>query len=32
MDPKPADVVQFLVFHLVYGAVLGAWVGIGILG
>jgi hypothetical protein len=32
MDPEPADVVQFLVFHLVYGAVLGAWVGIGILG
>jgi hypothetical protein len=32
MDPEPADVAQFLFFHLVYGGVLGAWVGIGILG
>jgi hypothetical protein len=31
MDPEPADVVQFLLFHLVYGAVLGAWVGAGVL-
>lgn len=32
MDPEPADVGQFLFFHLVYGAVLGAWLGVGVLG
>jgi hypothetical protein len=32
LDPEPADVAQFLGFHLVYGAVLGAWVGAAVLG
>lgn len=32
VDPEPADVVQFLFFHLVYGGVLGAWLGVGVLG
>lgn len=32
MDPEPADVGQFLFFHLVYGAALGGWVGVGVLG
>lgn len=32
MDPEPKMAGMFLFFHLVYGAVLGAWVGFGILG
>lgn len=32
MDPEPADIGLFLFFHLVYGGVLGAWVGAGVLG
>lgn len=30
MDPEPKMVGLFLFFHLVYGAVLGTWVGIGV--
>jgi hypothetical protein len=29
LDPEPADVGFFLLFHLIYGAVLGAIVGYG---
>lgn len=29
MDPEPRDVGLFLLFHLVYGAVLGAVIGVG---
>jgi len=32
LSPEPKDVAMFLLFHLVYGAVLGGWVGYGILG
>jgi len=32
LDPEPKMVGMFLFFHLVYGAVLGGWVGYGILG
>lgn len=32
MKPEPASIRRFLVVHLVYGVVLGAWVGAGILG
>jgi hypothetical protein len=31
LDPDPTDVGTFLLFHLVYGAVLGAWLGLGVL-
>jgi len=31
MDPDPGQVGGFLVFHLVYGGVLGAWLGAGVL-
>ncbi|MHB9288146.1 hypothetical protein ACKVMT_14040 [Halobacteriales archaeon Cl-PHB] len=31
VDPEPGDVAQFLLFHLVYGAVLGALAGVGLL-
>lgn len=31
MDAGPAQAAMFLFFHLVYGAVLGAFVGAGIL-
>ncbi|MFC7074084.1 hypothetical protein ACFQJ7_01975 [Halovenus rubra] len=30
MDPEPPQVAQFLLFHLVYGAVLGGVIGAGI--
>lgn len=30
MDPEPADVGQFLLFHLVYGTVLGGVLGLGV--
>lgn len=30
MEPEPATVGLFLFFHLVYGAVLGGWVPLGI--
>ena len=32
MEPEPKMVGMFLYFHLVYGAVLGGWLGIGVLG
>lgn len=32
MEPEMKMVGMFLFFHLVYGAVLGAWLGLGILG
>ena len=32
MEPGPKMVGLFLFFHLVYGAVLGGWLGIGVLG
>lgn len=32
MSPEPRAVGAFLVSHLVYGAVLGVWIGYGILG
>lgn len=32
MDAEMRQVGMFLFFHLVYGAVLGAWVGFGFLG
>lgn len=32
MSPEMKMVGMFLFFHLVYGAVLGAWIGYGILG
>lgn len=32
LDADKRMVGMFLVFHLVYGAVLGAWLGLGILG
>lgn len=31
MDAEPKAVGTFLFFHLVYGAVLGAWIGYGVL-
>ena len=31
LDPEPKAVGAFLFFHLVYGAVLGAWLGAGVL-
>lgn len=31
MDPDPGMMATFLVFHLVYGSVLGAWLTLGIL-
>ncbi|MFB6104678.1 MAG: hypothetical protein ABEJ57_06295 [Halobacteriaceae archaeon] len=31
MDPEPGQVVGFLVFHLIYGVVVGAWLGAGLL-
>jgi len=31
LDPEPKAVGTFLFFHLVYGAVLGAWLGAGVL-
>jgi len=30
VDPEPADIGQFLLFHLIYGAVLGAVLGLGL--
>lgn len=32
MEPEMKMVGMFLFFHLVYGGVLGAWIGLGILG
>jgi hypothetical protein len=32
MSPEMKMAGMFLLFHLVYGAVLGAWAGYGILG
>lgn len=32
MDPEKKQVGMFLLFHLIYGAILGAWIGYGILG
>lgn len=32
MEPERGQVVLFLLFHLVYGAVLGGWIGFGVLG
>lgn len=32
IDAEPIAVGLFLLFHLVYGVVLGAWLGLGILG
>lgn len=32
MDPEMKMAAMFLLFHLIYGAVLGARVGYGILG
>lgn len=32
MDAEPKQAGMFLLFHLIYGLVLGAWVGLGILG
>ncbi|MFB6300820.1 MAG: hypothetical protein ABEH65_11210 [Halobacteriales archaeon] len=32
IDAKPPQVAMFLLFHLIYGGVLGAWIGLGILG
>lgn len=32
LDAKPRMVAMFLFFHLVYGAVLGAWLELGLLG
>lgn len=31
MDATPKQAGTFLFFHLVYGAILGAWLGFGIL-
>jgi hypothetical protein len=31
IDAETGMVVMFLVFHLVYGVVLGAWLGAGVL-
>jgi len=31
MDPEPTIIVLFLLFHLIYGGVLGAWIGVGVL-
>jgi len=31
LDPEPSDVGQFLLFHLIYGVVLGAVIGVGLL-
>jgi hypothetical protein len=31
LDVEPPQVAMFLFFHLVYGVVLGAWVGAGVL-
>ncbi|MFB6137931.1 MAG: hypothetical protein ABEJ42_06270 [Halobacteriaceae archaeon] len=31
LSPEPKMVGMFLFFHLVYGAVLGAWLGAGVL-
>jgi hypothetical protein len=30
VDPEPADIGQFLLFHLIYGAVLGGVLGLGL--
>jgi hypothetical protein len=30
LDPKPPMVAMFLFFHLVYGAVLGVWLQLGV--
>jgi len=32
MEPEPPQIASVLFFHLVYGAVLGGWVGLGLLG
>jgi hypothetical protein len=32
MDPEPKEAGAFLLFHLIYGLVLGGWVGVGVLG
>ena len=32
MDPEPKQVGAFLLFHLIYGLVLGGWLGAGVLG
>lgn len=32
IEPEPPQIASFLFFHLVYGAVLGGWVGLGLLG
>lgn len=32
MEPEPQQVGGFLVFHLVYGVVLGGFLGLGVLG
>ena len=31
MDAEMRQIVLFLVFHLIYGVVLGAWVGLAVL-
>jgi|AntRauTorcE11898_2_1112593.scaffolds.fasta_scaffold47450_2 hypothetical protein len=31
MDPEPTIIGLFLLFHLIYGGVLGAWIGVGVL-
>lgn len=31
MEPEPPQVAMFTFFHLAYGVVLGAWVGVGVL-
>jgi hypothetical protein len=31
MDPEPAMIGMFTLFHLVYGVVLGGWIALGIL-
>lgn len=31
MDATPKQAGMFLFFHLVYGAILGAWLGYGLL-
>lgn len=32
MDPEPKEAGAFLLFHLIYGLVLGGLVGVGVLG
>ena len=32
LDPEPKEIGAFLLFHLIYGLVLGGWVGVGVLG